>query len=59
MIFGAVLGQETAAALGLDPGVASVIGGVLFFFLSILVVRNRGNRMAAEKEYQPIISKVI
>ena len=59
MIAGAVLGQESATGLGLDPGVFSVICGFLFFLLSIIVVRFRGNRMAQNKEYQPKISKIM
>ena len=59
MLFGAILGQETAPMAGIDPGVFSIVCGFLFFFLSVLVVRSRGNRMAEKTEYQPKILKII
>ena len=59
MIAGALLGQETAASVDMAPATFSVICGFAFFFLSILVVRARSNRMAGKAEYQPKVLKIL
>jgi len=59
MIAGAVVGQETAAVFDLAPAAFSVVCAFGFFFLSVLVVRLRSNRMAGKTEYQPKVSKIL
>jgi sigma-E factor negative regulatory protein RseC len=59
MIAGAVLGQESASWVRIDSGVSSVVFGFLFFFLAIVLIRYRSNRMARNEAYQPKISKII
>jgi sigma-E factor negative regulatory protein RseC len=59
MIAGAVLGQECASWVHLDPGALSIVCGFSFLILAVVVIRFRGNRMARNEAYQPKISKII
>ncbi|MCU0556523.1 MAG: SoxR reducing system RseC family protein [Desulfobacterales bacterium] len=56
MLVGAVIGQLYASLIGFD---ASALLGFLFFFLSILFVKFKGNRMATRSSYRPKIVKIL
>ena len=59
MIAGALLGQHIAAAAGVEESAAAVIGGFLFFFPTMIFVRQRGNRMARSDAYRPKITRIL
>jgi sigma-E factor negative regulatory protein RseC len=59
MIAGAAIGQQVAAALGMQGSVPAALGGVACFAVAFGVIRIRSRRLAARKEYQPRIVRVI
>lgn len=59
MIVGAIIGQRYAPLLKMDASALSALLGFLFFFLSILFVKFKGNRMAAQSAYRPKIVKIL
>jgi sigma-E factor negative regulatory protein RseC len=59
MMVGAFIGQQLAPNLNLDTSFLSAIFGFLFFGLTLLFVRSKGNQMAKKDEYRPKIIRVI
>ena len=59
MIAGAFVGQQLAPNFSLNPSFMSAIFGFLFFGLTILFVRSKGNKLAQRDEYRPKIVRVI
>jgi sigma-E factor negative regulatory protein RseC len=59
MIVGAFVGQYLAPNFNADPSFLSAIFGFLFFGITILFVKVRGNKMAKKDEYRPKIIRVI
>jgi sigma-E factor negative regulatory protein RseC len=59
MIVGAVIGQRYAPHLKMDASGLSALLGFLFFFVSILFVKFKGNRMATQSAYRPKIVKIL
>ncbi len=59
MLVGAVIGQRYASLIGFDASALSALLGFLFFFLSILFVKFKGNRMATHSAYRPKIVKIL
>ena len=59
MMTGAFIGQQLAPKLNLDTSFLSAIFGFLFFGLTLLFVRSKGNKMAKKDEYRPKIIRVI
>jgi sigma-E factor negative regulatory protein RseC len=59
MMTGAFIGQQLAPNLNLDTSFLSAIFGFLFFGLTLLFVRSKGNKMAKKDEYRPKIIRVI
>ncbi len=59
LIVGAVLGQAFSSVLGMNPSVASALGGFAFFGAAVLVVRWGSNAFAGKKGYQPSVSRII
>ena len=59
MIFGAFVGQNLAPNFNLNTSFLSAIFGFLFFGLTILFVRSKGNKLAQRDEYRPKIIRVI
>ncbi len=59
MFVGAVIGQRYAPLLKFDASGLSALLGFLFFFVSILFVKFKGNRMAAQNAYRPKIVKIL
>ena len=59
LIIGAVIGQETAAYFQFNPSGFSAAVGFTFFFLAVLVIKIRANKLAQKKEYRPKIIKVL
>jgi len=59
LIIGAVIGQETAPYFQFNPSGFSAAVGFTFFFLAVLVIKIRANKLAQKKEYRPKIIKVL
>jgi sigma-E factor negative regulatory protein RseC len=59
MIAGAFVGQQLAPNFNLDTSLLSAVFGFLFFGLTLLFVRSKGNKMAKKDEYRPKIIRVI
>ena len=59
MIVGAFVGQNLAPNFNLNTSFLSAIFGFLFFGLTILFVRSKGNKLAQRDEYRPKIIRVI
>jgi sigma-E factor negative regulatory protein RseC len=59
MLAGAFVGMELAPSLNFDSSISSAIGGFLFFGLSVLFVKSKGNRMARKDEYRPKIIRIL
>ena len=59
MIAGAFVGQQLASNFNVDTSLLSAIFGFLFFGLTILFVRSKGNKLAQRDEYRPKIIRVI
>ena len=59
LIAGALLGQMLAASLDLNPTAISIILGFAFFFIALIIVKSRANKMAPKNEYQPKVIKIL
>ena len=59
MIIGAFVGQKLASNFNVDTSFLSAILGFLFFGLTILFVRSKGNKLGQRDEYRPKIIRVI
>ncbi|MEE8432773.1 MAG: SoxR reducing system RseC family protein [Candidatus Desulfatibia sp.] len=59
MLLGAFAGMQLAPAVNLDTSIVSATGGFLFFGLSFLFVKSKGNRMAQKDEYRPKITRIL
>ena len=59
LLAGALIGQEFASTLFMDPSAVSAVFGFSFLGVAILIVKSRGNQMADKEEYRPRIIRVI
>jgi len=59
MIVGAFVGQRLAPNFNFDTSFLSAIFAFLFFGLTLLFVRSKGNKLAKMDEYRPKIIRVI
>ena len=59
LVLGALVGNETAAKFNLNNSLFSAITGFLFFGISILFVKAKGNRMAKKDNYRPSILRIL
>jgi sigma-E factor negative regulatory protein RseC len=59
MIVGAFVGQKLAPNFNVNISFLSAIFGFLFFGLTMLFVRSKGNKLAQKDEYRPKIIRVI
>lgn len=59
MLLGAFAGMQLAPAVNFDTSIVSAICAFLFFGLSFLFVKSKGNRMAQKDEYRPKITRII
>jgi sigma-E factor negative regulatory protein RseC len=59
MMIGAFIGQQLAPNLNLDTSFLSAVFGFLFFGLTLVFVRSKGNKMAKKDEYRPKIIRII
>jgi len=59
MIIGAVIGLQLAPAVGMDPSAGSAVSGFLFFFVSVIFIKFRANKMAEKEEYRPKITRIL
>lgn len=59
MIVGAFVGQQLAPNFNFDTSFLSAIFAFLFFGLTLLFVRSKGNKLAKKDEYRPKIIRVI
>jgi hypothetical protein len=58
-MIGAVLGQEIAPSINLNPSGFAALTGFSFFFAAVLVIKVRANKMAQKNEYRPKIVKIL
>ena len=59
LVAGAALGQFLAPFMALNPSTLSVVLGFALFFMALLMMKKRANKMAAKNAYQPKITKII
>ena len=59
LIFGAVIGNEIASAIGLNREAASLTVGFLFLILAFMFVRQRGNQLAKNNQYRPKVIRIL
>lgn len=59
MLLGAFAGMQLAPAVNFDASIVSAICAFLFFGLSFLFVKSKGNRMAQKDEYRPKIIRIL
>jgi sigma-E factor negative regulatory protein RseC len=59
LLFGAVIGNNYAENLQMDPSVFSAVIGFLFFGGAVVFVKTKGNQMAEKDEYQPKIIRIL
>jgi sigma-E factor negative regulatory protein RseC len=59
LLLGAVIGNNYADNLQMDPSVFSAVVGFLFFGGAIVFVKTKGNQMAEKDEYQPKIIRIL
>jgi sigma-E factor negative regulatory protein RseC len=59
MLAGAAIGQKAGPLFDIDPSAFSAAVGFLFFFISILFVKSRGNKMARKNKYKPKIVRIL
>ncbi len=59
MLVGAFAGMQVAPAVNFDTSIVSAICAFLFFGLSFLFVKSKGNRMAQKDEYRPKIIRIL
>lgn len=58
MFAGALAGQRVARASNMDESVLSVVFGFILFFVSIFIVKIKGNKMAGQNRYRPRIVRI-
>lgn len=58
MISGAFFGQELAHSYSLNESFVSALAGFAALFLSFLLVKYKGNRLAAKDEYRVKIIRI-
>jgi sigma-E factor negative regulatory protein RseC len=61
LIIGAVIGKEYLPNIitGIDPDIASAIGGFGLFIFSFIIMKILSNRFEAKKEYMPVITEIL
>ncbi|UCD80657.1 MAG: SoxR reducing system RseC family protein [Desulfobacterales bacterium] len=59
LILGAVIGQEAAYYLELNPSGFAAVVGFLFFFAAVLIIKIKANQLAKKNEYRPKIIKIV
>jgi len=59
LIIGALIGQEIAPALSINPSGGAALMGFSFFFAAVLIIKARANKMALKSEYRPKIVKIL
>jgi sigma-E factor negative regulatory protein RseC len=59
LIVGALLGQMLAPILDLSPSALSILLGFAFFFIALVIVKARANKMAQKNAYQPKVIKIL
>jgi sigma-E factor negative regulatory protein RseC len=59
LLVGALIGNNYAYTLHMDPSVLSASIGFLFFGGAVVFVKTKGNQMAEKKEYQPKIVRIL
>ncbi len=59
LVVGAVAGQKFSLYTNFDESVLSAVTGFVFFFLSVIIIKSIGNRIAQKDEYKPKISKIL
>jgi sigma-E factor negative regulatory protein RseC len=59
LIVGAIVGQKIAPMLGMNPSVASALGGFALFGVAFLLVRWGSTNFVRKEGYQPSISRIV
>ena len=59
LMFGAAVGHMVSIPLQLDPSTGSCVVSFLFFGLSVVFIKSKGNAMGKKIQYQPQIIRVL
>jgi sigma-E factor negative regulatory protein RseC len=59
MLAGAVVGQQAAPALGLNPDALAVAVGIGSFLVAFIIIRSRSRRMARTDCYRPRVIRIL
>jgi sigma-E factor negative regulatory protein RseC len=59
MLAGAFIGLQLTGTLPISETALSVLGGFLFFFLAVIFIKIKGNKLSEKKAYQPKITRII
>lgn len=59
MIFGAIIGQKIAPLFDMNASAFSAITAFLFFFISVLFIKSKANKLAKKNEYRPKIVRIL
>jgi sigma-E factor negative regulatory protein RseC len=59
LIAGALLGQMLSPYLNLNSSALSILLGFAFFFIALIFVKVRANKMAQKNAYQPKVIKIL
>lgn len=58
LLFGALAGQQAAAALGASSSAVSATAGFGCLIIAVVIVRRKAQRMAESTDYQPTIVRI-
>jgi sigma-E factor negative regulatory protein RseC len=59
LMVGAIIGDKMAPIFNFDVSTFSLITGLLFFGLAIMLVKSKGNKMAKKDKYRPKIIRIL
>lgn len=59
LMFGAVVGHAVSMPLQLDQSIGSCVAAFLFFGLSVVFIKSKGNAMGKKIQYRPHIIRVL
>ncbi|MCP4022250.1 MAG: SoxR reducing system RseC family protein, partial [Desulfobacteraceae bacterium] len=55
LIFGAVLGNISAALLQINPSIPSIFSGFVFFAISFFIIRKKSDQLSQNEGYKPFL----
>jgi sigma-E factor negative regulatory protein RseC len=59
LMLGAVVGQQAAFYLDLNPSGSAAVTGFSFFFAAVLIIKIKANQLAKKNEYRPKVIKIV